>query len=53
MIIFMTLVVSALSLKLHDKGKTEESVRFSRKGSRIVIAVYVLLNLIFIIRAIL
>ena len=50
--IFMTLLVSAFSLKLHDKGKTEESVRFSKMGSRVVISAYVLLNLIFILLAV-
>jgi hypothetical protein len=50
--IFMTLLVSAFSLKLHDKGKIEESVRFSRMGSRVVVSAYVLLNLIFILVAV-
>ena len=52
MAIFMTLVVSALSLKLYDRGKSEESVRFSRRGSRVVVSAYVLLNVIFIFLAI-
>jgi hypothetical protein len=50
--IFMTLMVSAIALKLHDKGKSDESVRFSRMGSWVVIMAYVLLNAIFILRAI-
>lgn len=50
--IFMTLVVSALSLRLHDKGKADECNRVNKIGSRAVVLAYVLLNLIFIVSAI-
>jgi hypothetical protein len=50
--IFMTLLVSAFSLKLHDRGEAEKSVQFSKKGFRVVVSAYVLLNGFFILRAI-
>jgi hypothetical protein len=49
--IFMTLVVSAITLKLHDNGKTELSLRVNRIGAITVIAVYVIANLVSIILA--
>jgi hypothetical protein len=42
--IFATLMVSAVALKLHDSGKTVKAIRISRRGSRIVIITYVVLN---------
>lgn len=50
--IFVTLLISAFSLKLHDKGKTEECLRLSRLGSRFVWIAYFLLNFIFILLAV-
>jgi hypothetical protein len=50
--IFATLLISAIALKMHDKGRTEESVRLSNRGSRIVISTYVVLNIFFIVKAI-
>jgi hypothetical protein len=50
--IFMTLVVSAVSLRLHDKGKSEQCVRVNKIGGRIVVISYLTLNIIFILNAI-
>lgn len=49
--IFITLVVSALSLRLHDAGKVEQSQRVNRIGSRFVIITFVCVNLIAILLA--
>ena len=49
--VFTTLLVSALSLKLHDNGKTELALRINRIGSRIVVGSYVVLNIIAILLA--
>ena len=46
--IFATLVVSALALRYHDLGKKEACVRVNKYGSRMVIALYVLLNIVFV-----
>lgn len=50
--IFITLLISALALKLHDNGKTEQSLRLSKIGSWIVMTGFVLLNVIFIFKAV-
>jgi hypothetical protein len=52
MAIFMTLLISAFALKMHDKGNTEQSLRLSQRGARIIISTYVVLNVFFIVRAI-
>jgi hypothetical protein len=44
----MTLVVSAIALKLYDNGKEQMALRVNRVGSRAVISVYVVANIIFI-----
>ncbi|HEY9048921.1 MAG TPA: hypothetical protein VIN08_23635 [Ohtaekwangia sp.] len=44
--IFMTLVVSAVTLKLHDNDKMELALRINRIGSRIVVVSYIAANLI-------
>jgi len=44
--IFITLLVSAVSLKLHDKGKEEMSLKINRIGSRTVITLYIIANAI-------
>lgn len=46
--IFATLVVSAIALKLHDWGRKESCLKVSAIGSRLVIAIYVIANLVFI-----
>ena len=46
--ILMTLIVSAVSLKLYDNQKEGMSLKVNRIGARVVVSVYVLLNLIFI-----
>jgi hypothetical protein len=49
--IFATLMVSAFSLKFHDAGKIEMSLKINRIGSRVVVSLYILLNAIAIILA--
>jgi len=44
--IFVTLLVSAVSLKLHDKGKEDMALRINRIGSRMVISIYIIANAI-------
>ncbi|WP_333821429.1 hypothetical protein [Ohtaekwangia sp.] len=44
--IFMTLVVSAISLKCHDNNKLDLAMRVNREGSRIVVVLYVVANLV-------
>ncbi len=51
--ILATLVVSASALKLHDWGRKEACDRVNRVGARIVIAAYVIANIVFIWLAIL
>jgi hypothetical protein len=50
--IFVTLLISAIALRFHDNKKTELSLRISSIGARVIISAYVILNLVFIIRAI-
>ena len=51
--IFATLVVSAICLKLFEKGKAAQSIRFNAIASRTVVITYVILNVIFVTLAIL
>lgn len=51
--ILMTLVVSAISLRLHDRGKNEQCIRVNLIGGRVVVISYLLLNIAFILNAIL
>jgi hypothetical protein len=51
--IFATLLTSAYTLYLHDKGKTESAIAINKKWSRLVIAGYVLANILAIGLAIL
>jgi hypothetical protein len=46
--IFSTLVVSAIALRKFDNGKKESAIRFNYLGSRWVIGIYVIANLIII-----
>jgi len=46
--ILATLLVSAISLKHHDNGLTERSLKANRIGSRIVIGLYLLINVILV-----
>jgi len=50
--IFATLVVSAICLKLHDRGRKEASVRVSHTGSKVILFGYFAANLILIALAI-
>ena len=50
--IFSILVVSAIALKLYDRGKKEACMKVNQIGSRIVVMAYVVINAIFIITAI-
>lgn len=49
--VFGTLMVSAVALKLHDSNKTEQAVRVSKRGALIVISLYVTLNILAIVMA--
>jgi hypothetical protein len=51
--ILATLVVSATALKLHDWGRKEACERVNRIGARVVIALYVVANVVFVWSAIL
>jgi hypothetical protein len=46
--IFAILVVSAICLKLYDTGRQEACIRVNKIGSRIVITLYILANILFI-----
>lgn len=49
--IFATLLVSAVSLRFHDKGKVELCKKINYWGSRLVITAFVVLNLTLVIFA--
>lgn len=51
--IFSTLVVSAIALKQYDKGDKEKSERVNSIGAKIVISLYIFLNILFVGLAIL
>lgn len=46
--IFVTLLISAVALRLYEKDKKEASARVDYWGSRIVIVLYVVLNIVFV-----
>jgi len=46
--ILMTLIVSAISLKLYDNQKEQMALHVNRTGSKIVVSLYVVANIIFI-----
>jgi hypothetical protein len=50
--IFATLLISAFSLQLHDKGETEKALRVNRICSRIVVGGYLAANVIAVLLAI-
>ena len=50
--IFAILVVSAISLKLHDWGRKEACMKVNRIGSQLIIIGYIVVNIIFIAVAI-
>lgn len=49
--IFSTLVVSSITLRLHDLKKNDVAVRVNRIGSRLVIGLYLIANLVFVFLA--
>lgn len=51
--IFSILVVSAICLKLYDNGKKEASIKVNQIGSRVVLLLYALANILFVGLAIL
>ncbi len=51
MSIFATLVVSAIALKFYDIGKKDTAVRVNKYGSRIVLSLFVILNIVSILIA--
>jgi hypothetical protein len=46
--ILATLIISAVALKLHDNGKTDKALWVNRVFSRIVVTLYIVLNIVFI-----
>lgn len=50
--IFATLLVSAMSLHYHDKGKVNVSQKINYWGSRVVVVAYVVINMILILFAV-
>lgn len=50
--IFATLLISAITLRLHDKKQTARCMKINHYGSRIIIITYVVLNLVLIWMAI-
>lgn len=46
--IFSILLVSAICLRLYDSGKKEKCVRVNKIGSRVILIIYALANLIFV-----
>jgi len=46
--IFAILVVSAICLRLYDKGKKEACIKVNRYGSWLVVALYILVNIVFV-----
>jgi len=52
MAIFSTLLVSAIALKFHDNGKAAMSAKVDYYGSRVVVVLYLIINIVFISLAI-
>ncbi len=50
--IFGTLLVSAIALKQYDMGMKELSERTNRRGARIVVSLFVIMNIVFITLAV-
>ena len=50
--IFFTVAISALSLRWVDKGMTSKALRLNKIGGNIIVGVYMFLNLVLIIAAI-
>lgn len=44
--VFVTLLVSAISLKFHDSGQAEKAMKINRFGSRFVVIFYIMANLV-------
>lgn len=49
--IFMTLLTSSIALKLHDNNKTAKAIQVSKVGGITVISLYIILNIIAIVMA--
>jgi hypothetical protein len=49
--ILMTLIVSAISLKLVDRGNDAMALTVNRQGAKIVVGAYLLANIVFIVMA--
>jgi len=49
--ILMTLIVSAISLKLVDRGNEAMALTVNRQGAKIVVGLYLLANITFIVMA--
>jgi len=46
--VLLTLIVSAIALKLVDNGKAEKALLVNKVGARVVVGIYVLANIVFI-----
>lgn len=49
--VLMTLIVSAISLKLVDRGNEALALTVNRQGAKIVVGLYLLANIVFIVMA--
>ncbi|MBS1487199.1 MAG: hypothetical protein JST43_06380 [Bacteroidetes bacterium] len=50
--IFTILVVSAICLKIHDRGREELAIKFNRWGARVIALAYTLVNVVLVVLAI-
>ncbi|MFL5729439.1 MAG: hypothetical protein ACJ75J_08135, partial [Cytophagaceae bacterium] len=50
--IFLTVVISAVCLRIYNKGNVEKAAKINRRSYRSLISIYVLLNLTFVLLAI-
>ncbi len=46
--VLLTLIVSAIALKLVDNGKADKALLVNKVGARVVVGIYVLANIVFI-----
>lgn len=46
--IFMVLLISVISLKIHERGYTEKSVRINKIGGWLLVISYLVINIVFV-----
>ncbi len=46
--IFMVLLISVISLKIHERGDTEKSIRMNKTGGWLLAITYLLINIVFV-----